>query len=391
MPVGPGTARLAHLLPASLTDKRVLDLCSGPGSIALVAASRHAHVVATDLSERCAAFIRANALLNDVAFDVRLGDLYEPVAGERFDVVSCHPPYVELPETMESVLFLHGGERGSELPYRVLAGLPGVLAEGGEAVIEFHASDDGDTVNSRVEELFAGTDCEAALFTVAMKDPDVRAVNTAGIHDPDLGPRFDDVALSYRQHLERIGREGVAVLAYVRRRRPEWTRQSWKTHIACRDLPGTRPSLEAHIATIDTVATGEWKQILDTPVRAPEGATLMMEAVLGTDAPATFNVHVPAGTVAARWELTEDAAQLLRELAIAPVVARHARALRGPVGTRGRRRARERGDRVRRPQPPGGRPGARLTPFCHLTAAVLWVIFGQDGRFSPTERVVELL
>ena len=112
----------------------------------------------------------------------------------------------------------------------------------------------------------------------------------------------------------------MAALAYVRRRLPEWTRQSWKTHIACRDLPGTRPSLEAHIATIDTVARNEWKELLDTVVRAPEGATLVMEAVLGADAPATFNVHVPAGTVAARWELTEDAATLLRDLAGAPVV-----------------------------------------------------------------------
>ena len=47
-------------------DVRVLDLCTGSGLLALVAATRRASVTAIDISRRALLSVRANALLNGV-------------------------------------------------------------------------------------------------------------------------------------------------------------------------------------------------------------------------------------------------------------------------------------------------------------------------------------
>ena len=69
----------------------------GTGSgVCAVFAARHAHrVVAVDINPgavRCAAL---NALLNHVEarIEVRQGDLFAPVARERFDLVLFNPPF----------------------------------------------------------------------------------------------------------------------------------------------------------------------------------------------------------------------------------------------------------------------------------------------------------
>jgi len=72
---------------------RVLDLGCGAGAAGVVAAKHGAKVVASDINPAAVRCTRANALLNNVPVDVRQGDLFEPVRGERFDVVLFNPPY----------------------------------------------------------------------------------------------------------------------------------------------------------------------------------------------------------------------------------------------------------------------------------------------------------
>lgn len=77
---------------------RVLDLCTGSGAIAVSIAAEmpETQVVATDISEPALAVARSNveALGVGAKVDLRLGSLFEPVAGERFAIVVCNPPYV---------------------------------------------------------------------------------------------------------------------------------------------------------------------------------------------------------------------------------------------------------------------------------------------------------
>ncbi len=72
---------------------RVLDLGSGSGAAGVLAAKQGARVTAVDINPAAVRCTRINALLNDVAVDVRHGDLFQPVRGERFDVVLFNPPY----------------------------------------------------------------------------------------------------------------------------------------------------------------------------------------------------------------------------------------------------------------------------------------------------------
>lgn len=109
--------------------RRALDLGTGSGVHALLAARHAGSVVATDVVERCSETARLNAELNEVSLDVRTGDLAEPVQGERFDLVVSNPPFV-----------LSAGRDGwrsggDSLSGRLLAALPDLLAAGGTATV----------------------------------------------------------------------------------------------------------------------------------------------------------------------------------------------------------------------------------------------------------------
>jgi release factor glutamine methyltransferase len=79
-------------VPAGAT---VLDLGTGSGVLAVAAARTARSVVAVDINPAAVRCARVNALLNEVEdrVEVRHGDLFDPVAGERFDVVLCNPPF----------------------------------------------------------------------------------------------------------------------------------------------------------------------------------------------------------------------------------------------------------------------------------------------------------
>ena len=135
-PPGADSALLADAVP--LRDgERVLDLCTGSGIQALAAAPRAAHVVAIDIGARAAALAHLNADMNGVAnLEVRRGDLFAPVRGERFDLLIANPPFVPAPA--RGPAYHSGGPRGDRVLRRVVAGLGAHLRPGGRAVIISH-------------------------------------------------------------------------------------------------------------------------------------------------------------------------------------------------------------------------------------------------------------
>jgi SAM-dependent methyltransferase len=127
-----GTLRFLRLLPQA-PGGEALDLCGGSG-IGALHLSRGVRTAATaDLTERSALFAEFNACLNGVPITSLCGDLYDPVAGLRFDVISAHPPFV--PATGENMVYRDGGETGEEVIRRVVEGLPDHLKPGGLAII----------------------------------------------------------------------------------------------------------------------------------------------------------------------------------------------------------------------------------------------------------------
>ena len=77
---------------------KVLDVCSGSGAVAIAAASRGVRsATAVDLHRLSAWTASFNARMNGVRVRALHGDLLEPVAGERFDLITANPPYVPAP------------------------------------------------------------------------------------------------------------------------------------------------------------------------------------------------------------------------------------------------------------------------------------------------------
>ena len=131
---------LAHA-PAS-----VLDLGTGCGAIAL-ALKRHlpaARVVAVERSAAALAVARRNALKLGLEVDFRHGLWFEPVAGERFDLVVSNPPYVAMDDAhlqqgdlrFEPQSALVAGPEGLDALRDIVRGAPSHLNPGGWLLVE---------------------------------------------------------------------------------------------------------------------------------------------------------------------------------------------------------------------------------------------------------------
>ncbi len=111
----------------------VLDLGTGSGVGAVFAARHAARVVAVDINPAAVRCARINALLHgqEQRIEVRQGDLFAPVVGERFDLILFNPPYYRgAPRDPLDRAF-----RSDDVIERFAAGLDGVLAPDGRAVL----------------------------------------------------------------------------------------------------------------------------------------------------------------------------------------------------------------------------------------------------------------
>jgi release factor glutamine methyltransferase len=112
---------------------RVLDMGTGSGIAAIAAARRGAEVVAVDISPEAVRCARINVLLNRVEdrVEVRCGDLFEPVQGERFDLVLFNPPFYS---GTPHALWEHAW-RSEDALDRFARDLPTVLTPSGRALL----------------------------------------------------------------------------------------------------------------------------------------------------------------------------------------------------------------------------------------------------------------
>lgn len=126
---------LASVVDAPLIagDAEVLDMGTGSGVCAVLAARHARRVVAVDINPEAARCAKINALLNRVEhkIEVRCGDLFASVAGERFDLVLFNPPFLQgIPRDHRDRAW-----RSSDVAERFAAGLSAHLKPGGCALV----------------------------------------------------------------------------------------------------------------------------------------------------------------------------------------------------------------------------------------------------------------
>ncbi|MEG0986060.1 MAG: peptide chain release factor N(5)-glutamine methyltransferase [Clostridia bacterium] len=124
----------------------VLDLCTGSGAIAIsIALARpDARVTASDLSRDALFLAEENAARLNARVTFVAGDFFEAVAGQRFDVIACNPPYLDQADmahlqsevAYEPALALDGGADGLDFYRRAAQALDAHLTRDGWALFE---------------------------------------------------------------------------------------------------------------------------------------------------------------------------------------------------------------------------------------------------------------
>lgn len=136
-------------LDAWLSDRThsVLDLCTGNGSLAVIAAMAYPEITidASDISDEALAVARINVDQHKLAKRITLikSDLFGAVRGP-YDLIVCNPPYVNsnsmaaLPAEYrhEPVLALAGGDDGMGLIRRILKDAPAYMTRDAVLVLE---------------------------------------------------------------------------------------------------------------------------------------------------------------------------------------------------------------------------------------------------------------
>lgn len=216
--VGPATRALAAMTvrrPAGLA----LDLGTGSGFHALVAAGHAQRVIGTDINARALAIAAFNARLNGLAnVEWREGSFFEPVRGERFDLIVANPPFVISPQT--DFQYRDSGLPGDAISEQVVRGAGGQLSEGGFCTVLFnwhHQS--GDDWADRPRSWLEGSGCDAWLVCAGTDDPvrySLSWLRTGAQGEVESCGRLLDQWLAY---YERLGIGAISEGAVVLRRR----------------------------------------------------------------------------------------------------------------------------------------------------------------------------
>ena len=127
--------------------ERALDLCTGSGCIGIAMAAHNPdwRVDLADISDDALSLARENVEFQDVGERVRVikSDLFESLAGERYDLIVSNPPYVTEQEfaalppeySHEPKLGLTAGDDGLDFALRILVAAPDHLTDDGVLIV----------------------------------------------------------------------------------------------------------------------------------------------------------------------------------------------------------------------------------------------------------------
>ena len=152
----PETELLAEAVFTESAGKRILDMCTGSGCLAVTVAKlgNPAFTAASDYSSEALAVAKKNAEVLDAAVTFFQGDLFENVKG-TYDIIVSNPPYIKskvieelMPEVKayEPRIALDGTEDGLLFYRRIVTDAKEFLVPGGRLMFEI-GHDQGDEVS----------------------------------------------------------------------------------------------------------------------------------------------------------------------------------------------------------------------------------------------------
>ena len=212
------TARTCDVLTVRTRGRRALDVGTGSGIHALLAARRHDDVVAVDVNPRALAYTELNAALN--GFDnveCRVGSFFEPVVGETFDLITCNAPYVVSPERRWA--YRDSGLRGDDLTALLVRATGEHLATGGYAtLLGSWLVTRGDDPEERPVAWVEETGCDGWVLASPVTDPLEHAAswNSQFFGDPT---GYEAALDEWTAYLAELGARGVVEGALLLHRR----------------------------------------------------------------------------------------------------------------------------------------------------------------------------
>jgi hypothetical protein len=231
---GPSSQSLAALT-VRRKGEHVLDLCAGGGIQSMLAAKHCADVIATDISRRALNFGAFNLRLNGITnVEFRHGNLYEPIDGDRFDLIVANPPYIVSPGARFT--YRDSGLPGDSICEKVIRQAPSHLREGGFAAVLFnwHHRTEEDWAE-RPLSWTAGNGCDVWLLRLGNHSPATYAFGWLKQGEGRNGADLEKLLTEWMSYYETLGISLFSFgLVLLRRRsgdtnwsRSETIKQEW--------------------------------------------------------------------------------------------------------------------------------------------------------------------
>lgn len=210
--------------------RSVLDLCTGSGAHAILAASDAERVVGTDVNPRAVNFARLNAMLNDAWNSVFLeGDLFGPIGNERFELILANPPFV--PSPIYELAYRDGGPSGADVLRRIVGSLPDHLEQGGMAHVVTHIAErEGERYLDRLRRWLGGANMHLHATRIGEEDILDYAISQTKRAFGESYPRYSERVMQWVTNMrsQRFKRVLGVVLSFAWNEEaplPPWTQE----------------------------------------------------------------------------------------------------------------------------------------------------------------------
>ena len=318
-------ARCSILRPGS----KVLDLGTGCGALALVAAPFAASVVGTDVNRRALSFAGFNAALNGLSnVSFLYGDRFGPVSGQRFDLIISNPPFFLAPVSgllcCENMMELDGFVES------LTRGAPQFLKEGGmfQMLCEW-AEVEAQSWENRLRSWFERSNCDVHIWRGYEISP-MEYARKRALEQAQLNPETNEKSFAERiTYLTRRHVKSIFGGLITMRRRSEqnWF---WVEEMQKRPEGPIGDALLERFSTLDILESNNEQALLAAHPRLAAQVRLVSESVQRNcawnversylertdDLPAKLGLDEVVAELAVQFDGTQTVEALLKKLAL---------------------------------------------------------------------------